>query len=397
MEKIGPLKVLVLTNDGDHTKVAQSSLASFGIQEIVVMNDGLQALDKLRTISFDFLICDQNIRFVSGWQLIKEIRLSESIPNIPVLLFGKTESPDTEANLQKYGIVKYLKSPFNPSSLNFLINSTITLAGTSGTIENKYTRAKASLIAQNPKEAIALFSELRWQTENSTRSMIGLAISHAKNGDPGSAEDLLEQVAKRAEDTPACMLVAARIHLRNGKLADGSNLLQKLLSEMPSEFNYSRVARLYLDYHLFKDAQGLCLEAIGKDFLSIDIYICLAKCYYANGVMDKSLSSITDVETMFGLNSELYNLRGVCLKKLGLFEEAVYAYEEALKLNPNDAKIYFNMAMCAIGTKDYPMAHRHLATCLKIAPEFPKAVEKFAEIDAKIGQTMPPEGVKATG
>ena len=384
MEQLTELKVLLLTKDNEHIKTAQASLASFGVKEVLVMEDGLLALEKIKTAAFDFLICDQDIRYISGWMLIREIKLAEQIPNIPVLLFGKGEPPDSAENLQRYGIVKYLKSPFLPSNLNFLIHSTISLNKTSGTIENKYSLAKISLINRNTEEAIYQFSQLKQLTENSARSMICLAQSHAQKGDIASAEYLLEQVATEAEDTPSRMMMQARIHLQKGDFKTADKLLKNLISVIPNEFYYCRVVLAYMDFNYYKDAETVCLDAIEREYHLLDIYSCLAKCYYSNGIMDKSLVTINEAEIMFGMNAELFNLRGVCLKKSGKFEDAIYAYEEAFRLNPSDAKIYFNLAMCAIGMKDYPLAHRHLATCIKIAPRFPKAAEKLAEIDARI-------------
>ena len=44
MEQLTELKVLLLTKDNEHIKTAQASLASFGVKEVLVMEDGLLAL-----------------------------------------------------------------------------------------------------------------------------------------------------------------------------------------------------------------------------------------------------------------------------------------------------------------------------------------------------------------
>ena len=383
-EQLEKLKVLLLTRDTEHAKVATASLASFGIREIVVMDDGLLALDKIKTGSFDFILCDQNIRNISGWLLIREIKLAELLPNIPVLLFGKSEPPAAEGYLQNYGIVPYLKFPFTAASLNFLIHSTISLTRTSGTIENKFSIAKESLINQRVDEAIDLYGQLKNLTENSARSVISLAQSHTLKGDLAKAETLLQSIARKPDDTPSRKLLQARISLQNGDLQTGIDLLRDLLVEIPNEFYFSRSARLLMDYNYYKDAEAICVKALEKEFLLFDIYYCLAKCYYAAGTMEKSLLTIADAEISFEKNAELYNLKGVCLKKLGRFSDAVFAYEEALGLSPADPKIYFNIAMCAIGMKDYLIAERHLATCVKIAPAFPKAADKLKEINERL-------------
>ena len=138
--------------------------------------------------------------------------------------------------------------------------------------------------------------------------------------------------------------------------------------------------RLYLDFNHYREAETICIEALGKKYEVPDFYVCLAKCKYATALFEASLQLIKTAEAKFGMTPDLYNLRGVCLKKMGQMQEAMRCYEEALRLSPQDARVYFNLAQCSIGMKNYPEAMRYLESCLKIAPSFPRAREKLVEI-----------------
>ncbi|MBF0441150.1 MAG: tetratricopeptide repeat protein [Oligoflexales bacterium] len=374
------LKVMVLSADEENIKAVKLSLDQLGFKSIEIVNSGLDALEKIKAKPFDFIICDQNSRFISGWLFIKEIKISDQVPNIPVLLLGKMKTPDTEDALKRYGVLKYLQCPVSSSTLNFLISSTITLAKTSGTIEYKFSKAKDSLMKNQLDEAIEAFSELRSLTNGNARSSIGLAQSYQKQGDEEKAEKILMEVADSSDDTPARLLMQIQISLKQSRPKDANKYCEKLLTDVPNEFYFTKVAWLYIDSNYPQDAEGFCHKAIAANYEIPVFYLCLAKSNYLKGNMLKALEIIGTSSSHFGMDAELFNLKGVCLKKIGKFKEAIECYEEALRLAPNDAKIYFNMAMCNIGIKDYESATRQLTTCVKISPNFPKAKEKLDEL-----------------
>ncbi len=65
------LSVLVLSAQKDHAETIIKALKKLELQKIQLMDNGIEALQKMTEQSFGFLICDQNIRFISGWLLIK--------------------------------------------------------------------------------------------------------------------------------------------------------------------------------------------------------------------------------------------------------------------------------------------------------------------------------------
>ena len=68
---------------------------------------------------------------------------------------------------------------------------------------------------------------------------------------------------------------------------------------------------------------------------------------------------------------------------MGAFSDAIEAYEAALKLDPTNPKVYFNMAICYVEMADYPNAISNLETCLRISPSFSRAEDKLKELKEK--------------
>jgi tetratricopeptide (TPR) repeat protein len=374
------LSVLVLSAQKDHAETIVKALKKLDLHTIQVMDNGIEALQTMTEQAFGFLICDQNIRFISGWLLIKEIKTSDRIPNIPVILFGKDPQPESDEILKRYGLIKYLHFPVQPSDLDFTIHSTLSLFNTSGTLENKYTKAKDSLLQNRSKEAIELYSELRGLTKNSARSSMGLAQSYLQDEQVAQADKVIEELSKSDEDSPARSLLQARIHLQKKQSQPAVDLLNKVLEQLPNGFYFTKSIKLLMDFQQFRLAAPLCHSAIRAGIERPEFLLCLGKDRYNEGDMEGALDYTQQHESAFGMTNEVYNLRGVCFKKLGDHSRAIESYEQALRLNPTDARVYFNLAMCSIQMKRNDEAARYLELCLQYAPAFPKAREKLDEL-----------------
>jgi tetratricopeptide (TPR) repeat protein len=374
------LSVLVLSAQKDSAETILKALKKLELNKIHVMDNGIEALQKMTEQSFGFLICDQNIRFISGWLLIKEIKTSDRIPNIPVILFGKDAQPESDDVLKRYGLIKYLQFPVQPSDLDFTIHSTLSLFTTSGTVENKYTKAKDSLLKNKSKEAIELYSELRGLTKNSARSSMGLAQAFLQDKQVAQADKVIEELSRSDEDSPARSLLQAKIHLQKNEADRAFDLLKKILDQVPNGFYYTKAIKLLMDFQQFHCAAPLCHAAMRAGIERPEFLLCLGKDRYNEGDMEGALEYTQQHESAFGMTNEIYNLRGVCFKKLGDHTRAIESYEQALRLNPTDSRVYFNLAMCSIQMKRNDEAARYLEFCLQYSPNFPKAREKLDEL-----------------
>jgi len=75
------------------------------------------------------------------------------------------------------------------------------------------------------------------------------------------------------------------------------------------------------------------------------------------GMLDKN-----DIKT--------FNMLGIALRKQGRWKDAIYEYNKALKISPEDENLYFNMAMAYAEGNDFKQATSHLNKALQINPEF---------------------------
>ncbi|MFK7824385.1 MAG: tetratricopeptide repeat protein [Oligoflexales bacterium] len=376
-------RIYLLSSDRENIVAVIKCLKKLGFSNIKHFENGIEAMQSLISNRVDYVICDQNLKFISGWLFIKEIKINEKVPNIPVTLFGKEAPPESEEVLKQFGVIKYVQFPVSISSMEFSINSTLSLFNTNGTIENKYTQAKTALLEQKSEKAAEMYEELRGLTSKSVRSSLGLAHAYVQTNETDKADTLIKEVAKSGDTTPQSLLLAAKVCLQDKRNDEAGKNIKKLLESHDDIFYYSRSVKLFIEFKQYQTSEDLCNTAIERNFQVPDFHICLAKCRYTQEDFESCLELLFEAEKIYGQSNDLLNLKGVCLKRIGAYSDAIESYENALKLDPTNPKVYFNMAICYIEMSDFPNSIKYLETCLKISPSFARAREKLKELKEK--------------
>lgn len=375
-------KALILSGSSEITQSVRNSLKTFEYGKIDTIENGIEALQKLNGAAYDLIICHNKVKFISGWNLVKELKTSEKIPNMPVVLLGELPAPAPADELKAYGLVQYLKSPPSEADLTFLVNSTLQLFKTSGTIENKYTKAKAALIAHQADQAVEMYSELHGLTKKSLRSSLGLAEAYSQKGDTEKAEALITESMKQDTQNATLAMLQIKIFLTRRQFAEaqvaGLSLLQPL-NESP--FYHARVLTLYNEAKVLDQAEHICRDAMQKNFKIPEFTRSLARIQFQKGQYEVCLKTLDASIAQHGSTVEMFNIKGACLRKLNQLDLALGAYADALKIAPMDSRVYFNMALCSIAKKAIRDAKQQLEMCLKITPDFPNARAKLDEVE----------------
>ncbi|WP_288908009.1 response regulator [uncultured Desulfovibrio sp.] len=68
----------------------------------------------------------------------------------------------------------------------------------------------------------------------------------------------------------------------------------------------------------------------------------------------------------------LFNRLGLSLRRQGRWQDAVTEYRRALKLAPDDANLYYNLAMALAEGRAFPQAKAHMLKALEYNPQLPQ-------------------------
>lgn len=109
------LQVLVVEDNKYMQLLLQNVLRMFKIRRIMTADDGVQALDVMRTFQPDIIFCDWDMQGVDGIELTRKVRngTESANPYVPiVMLTGHTEARHI-FKARDAGITEYLAKPIS--------------------------------------------------------------------------------------------------------------------------------------------------------------------------------------------------------------------------------------------------------------------------------------------
>jgi adenylate cyclase len=90
---------------------------------IVIAEDGLQALEKVRTQPFDLVLLDVMMPGMNGYQVLEHIKADATLRHIPVIMISALDDLDSVVRCIELGAEDYLFKPFNPTLLKARIGA----------------------------------------------------------------------------------------------------------------------------------------------------------------------------------------------------------------------------------------------------------------------------------
>jgi two-component system chemotaxis response regulator CheY len=111
------MKVLVVDDFSTMRRIVKNILKQLGFENILEADDGMSALDVLRSQSIDFIISDWNMPRLSGMELLKAVRTSEEWKDLPFLMVTAEGQKENVIEAVKAKVSNYIVKPFTPDTL----------------------------------------------------------------------------------------------------------------------------------------------------------------------------------------------------------------------------------------------------------------------------------------
>lgn len=114
------MKILVVDDDQGTINALSAGLSSFGHQ-VVVAENGPQALEALKGEPLDLIVSDLKMPGMSGLDLIRSAK--ELRPGFPCILMTAFGNSEVRQAAQSLGLCGYIEKPFTPESLLSVIEA----------------------------------------------------------------------------------------------------------------------------------------------------------------------------------------------------------------------------------------------------------------------------------
>lgn len=112
------LRFLVVDDMSTMRRIVKTILKDMGYENVMEAEDGQDALSKLRSGKFDFVISDWNMPNMDGLEMLKNIRADESMASLPVLLITAEAKRENIIQAAQAGANGYIVKPFTPAVLS---------------------------------------------------------------------------------------------------------------------------------------------------------------------------------------------------------------------------------------------------------------------------------------
>ncbi len=111
------IRILVVDDMSTMRRIIRTILNQLGYTNIEEAENGKQALAKLKSEKFDFVITDWNMPEMDGLTLVREIRNDPELKNLPVLMVTAEARKENVIEALKAGVNNYIVKPFTPEVL----------------------------------------------------------------------------------------------------------------------------------------------------------------------------------------------------------------------------------------------------------------------------------------
>ena len=116
------LRFLVVDDFATMRRIVRNLLKELGFNNVEEAEDGADALTKLRTGAFDFVVSDWNMPNMDGLQLLQAIRADGSLVKLPVLMVTAEAKKENIIAAAQAGASGYVVKPFTAATLEEKLN-----------------------------------------------------------------------------------------------------------------------------------------------------------------------------------------------------------------------------------------------------------------------------------
>jgi len=106
------IKILVVDDFGTMRKVIRNLLKQSGYENVTEAEDGVVALNILKTRKVDFVISDWNMPNMTGIELLRSVRADAELSKTPFLMVTAESLKENVVEAVKAGVSDYIVKPF---------------------------------------------------------------------------------------------------------------------------------------------------------------------------------------------------------------------------------------------------------------------------------------------
>ena len=116
------MSILVVDDFPTMRRIVRSLLKELGFTNVEEAEDGQEALGKLKSGDFEFVVSDWNMPNLDGLEMLKQIRADEAMKALPVLMVTAEAKKENIVAAAQAGANGHIVKPFTAATLEEKLN-----------------------------------------------------------------------------------------------------------------------------------------------------------------------------------------------------------------------------------------------------------------------------------
>ncbi len=375
--------LLVADDVSNMRKTIKNMLRQVGVLNVVEADDGDTTLKLMKKYAAEqqrclFALLDWNMPRMPGIYAAREIRADAQFQDTPILMVTAEVDRDQIAQAGEIGVNGYIIKPFVAKALEEKILGILEMRANPPDHIRLLMAGEALAKMGQYEKALAVYKEVL-KLQESARVFVHIGDLYELMSQPDKAVESYNLAAESNPQYLKAHVKAADLHV---KLGDSDAALVSLgkaseISPKNSERHVS-IGKIHLQKGDEVKAKEAFTHAVKHDPRKTseiaEELLNQGKPELAEAFFRKTLEK--DSESI-----HLYNRLGIALRRQGKWQEAIKEYETAIKIDPRDEGIYFNMAKAYMEGKDYRAAHKFFTRVTHLNPSLQEAKRELENLE----------------
>ncbi|MBI5637803.1 MAG: tetratricopeptide repeat protein [Nitrospinae bacterium] len=369
--------ILVVEDMTSMRRTIRSMLKQVGLVNVVDADDGDTALHILDTQdNCHFILLDWNMPRMSGIDVVREIRSKAANQDIPILMVTCEMGSAEVMQAGEAGVNGYIVKPFVAKTLEEKIQAVLATRAAPPEHVRLLKAGEELALRGEYEEALAIFERAKILRE-SARIHVSIGETRELTGEDAKAHESYNAAIALNPLFLKAHLRSAALYEKQGNLDAALAAFKKVVEISPNNpRRHFSIGNIHLKKgDIVKAKEAYTLAVRQEAAMASEIAEELLK----HGKDDMAEHFFRTSLQKQANNVHVYNRLGISLRRQGKWKEAILEYETAIKIDPKDAGIHFNIGKACVEGGQRERAYQAFRKALDLDPTL---TEAKTEMDA---------------
>ncbi len=367
------MSVLIVDDMANMRRTVKGMLRFLGFEKISEATNGKEALDKAIAAKFDLIIADWNMPTMHGLELLQHVRADSANRTTPFVMITAEMSEAKIVAAAESEVDGYMLKPFVAKQLEEKIKSILQHRADPSPFEKHMHAGQMLMEANSPEHAIDEFEAALELRPESARAQQAVGDAYRSMGDSHKAERCYMESTRINPQFTKGYEALGDVYAERGEDAKAIENLEKATRISPSNATRQMaLGKLYMKTGETEKANAALDIAIKNSRYNAALHTEIGEIFLKQGDDSRAAEAFS---SSLGIDESAHvcNRLGIALRKKKKFDEALNVYNKAIKLEPENEVIHYNMSRLHIEMGNMKLARESLRTALEIDPGFTEA------------------------